>query len=209
MSAVFVRALERRFGATRVLAGLDLQVEPGEHVTITGANGSGKTTLLRILAGLLRPSSGDVEVLDGSTEETSVRKHIGVVGHSPSMYPRMTALENIRFWAGLYADRSAPDRGAELLAALGLDPADRRPVGTYSQGMRQRAAVARALAHAPSLVLADEPCAGLDAAGAETVASLLRTVETVVVATHERDGNQLQDAVGRRLVLRNGKLVAA
>jgi heme exporter protein A len=205
MSAVDVRGLARRFGATRVLGSLDLLVERGEHVTITGANGSGKTTLLRILAGLLRPSSGDIRVLGGSTEDTNIRKQIGVVGHTPAMYPRMTAAENIRFWAGVYGDADAPGRGAEVLAALGLAPADRRPVGTYSQGMRQRAAVARALAHAPSLVLADEPFAGLDATGAETVAALLRDVETVVAATHERDGVM----EGRRLVLRGGQLAPA
>lgn len=205
MSAVSARALERRFGPTRVLASLDLKVERGEHITITGANGSGKTTLLRVLAGLLRPSAGDVEVLGGTTDDPAVRKQIGVVGHSASLYPRMTASENIRLWGGLHADASIAGRGAELLAALGLDPADRRPVGAYSQGMRQRAAVARALSHEPVLVLADEPFASLDAEGAEAVASLLRAVDTVVAATHERDGM----FHGRRFVLGNGSLVPA
>jgi ABC-type multidrug transport system ATPase subunit len=171
-------------------------------VTITGANGSGKTTLLRILAGLLRPTGGDVRVLGGTTADPAVRRRIGVVGHSPALYARMTAAENIRFWAGMYGDATAAPTGAEVLRALGLDPADKRPVASYSQGMRQRVSLARALAPSPELVLADEPFAGLDDAGAAVVATLLRDVPTVVIATHGA-------TEGRRLVLRDGRLAAA
>jgi ABC-type multidrug transport system ATPase subunit len=199
-----------------VLASLDLQVVRGEHVTITGANGSGKTTLLRILAGLLKPTSGDVQVLGGSTEDLDVRRRIGVLTHTPPLYPRMTAAENLRLWCRLY---DAPvDGGIELLAALGLDPADRRVVSRYSQGMRQRVAVARSLATSPELLIADEPYAGLDDHGAAAVAALLRTPQTVIVATHERHapkgsgGVAAQSAAiprsdeGRCLSLRGGRL---
>ncbi len=202
MTAVDVRALDRRFGSTRVLRSLELSVERGEHVTITGDNGSGKTTLLRVLAGLLRPTGGDVHVLGGSSADTDVRRRVGVVGHSPSLYARMTAAENIRFWAGMYGDASAPAKGADVLRALGLDPADRRPVASYSEGMRQRVSLARALAPSPELVLADEPFAGLDATGAGVVAALLQNVPTVIIATHGA-------TEGRRLVLRDGRLTAA
>jgi len=202
MRAVEVTGLDRRFGSTRVLTSLELTVEHGEHITITGANGSGKTTLLRVLAGLLRPTAGDIRVLGGSTADPDVRRRIGVVGHSPSLYTRMTAAENIRFWAGMYGDPSALAKGADILRALGLDPADRRPVGSYSQGMRQRVSLARALAPSPELVLADEPFAGLDESGAGVVAALLRDVPTVVIATHG-------GMDGRRLVLHDGRLSAA
>jgi ABC-type multidrug transport system ATPase subunit len=199
MTAVAVRSLDRHFGSTRVLRGLDLDVQDGEHVAITGANGSGKTTLLRILSGLLRPSSGDVTVLGGAPGDPDVRPRVGVVGHAPAIYTRMTASENIRFWTGLYA--VAPARGYELLHALGLDPADTRPAASYSQGMRQRVSIAIALSTSPELVVADEPFAGLDGAGAGAVAALLRDVPTLVVATHG-------DADGRQLHLRDGRLTA-
>jgi ABC-type multidrug transport system ATPase subunit len=114
----------------------------------------------------------------------------------------MTAAENIRFWAGIYGDRRAAATGCQLLDALGLDPSDRRPVASYSQGMRQRVSIARALATSPELVLADEPFAGLDAPGAGAVAALLARVPTVIIATH----GAMQ---GRCLSLRDGRLAAA
>jgi heme ABC exporter ATP-binding subunit CcmA len=203
VNAVVVRSLDKRFGTTRVLNGIDLDVEGGEHVAITGPNGSGKTTLLRVVSGLLHPSSGSVEVLGGTTDDARIRRRVGVLGHSPSLYPRMTARENVRFWARLYDDENAPARGEALLMTLGLDPVDRRPVGEYSQGMRQRVAVARMLCTDPELVLADEPFAGLDAEGAKTVTSLLGDGRTVIVATHAGG-----DGSATRYVLREGKLAA-
>ncbi len=185
MSAIDVGGLVRRYGSTGVLSGLDLQVEPGEQVAVTGANGAGKTTLLRVLCGLLRPTSGRVEVLGGTTSDPNVRRRIGVITHSPSLYPRMTALENLRFWGHVYDAPHAAPRGRELLGELGLDPDDRRIVASYSQGMRQRVAVARALCIDPELVLADEPFAGLDAEGARGVETLLNGAGTVVAATHD------------------------
>jgi ABC-2 type transport system ATP-binding protein len=202
VSAIVVKGLERRFGYMRVLAGLDLRVEHGERVTITGPNGSGKTTLLRVLVGLLGATSGSVEVLRGSPSDTRVRQRIGVIGHAPFLYPRMTATENLRFWAHLYEDPDAPARGREILGRLGLDPGDRRPVGSYSQGMRQRVSVARALCTAPELVLADEPLAALDDPGAGVVAALLGEGRTLVAATH--DAARFPDS--RRLRLKNGTL---
>jgi heme exporter protein A len=127
-----------------------------------------------------------VEILGGTTDDPGVRKRIGFVGHLSSLYPRMTPLENIRFWSNIYEAPDATERGRELLAQLGLDPDDRRNVGSYSQGMRQRVAVVRALCIAPELVIADEPLAGLDADGAGAVASMLGRAGTVVLATHDR-----------------------
>lgn len=201
--AIEVRSLNRRFGYTRVLAGLDLVVAQGEHVTITGPNGSGKTTLLRVLAGLLRPTSGAVSVLGASPTANAVRRRLGVIGHAAGIYPRMTASENLTFWGRLYGDENAPARGRDILARLGLDPDDRRPTSTYSQGMRQRVAVARALCTDPSIVIADEPLAALDDEGATTVASMLGDGRTLIAATH--DAHRYERS--RRLALRDGSLV--
>jgi ABC-type multidrug transport system ATPase subunit len=98
----------------------------------------------------------------------------------------MTALENIRFWGNVYAAPGATERGRELFRRLDLDPDDRRNVGAYSQGMRQRVAIVRALCIDPELVIADEPLAGLDAAGADVVGAMLAETRTVVLATHDR-----------------------
>jgi heme ABC exporter ATP-binding subunit CcmA len=205
VSAVVIRGLERRFGTSRILDGLDLNVEVGEHVSITGPNGSGKTTLLRVLAGLLRPTAGHVEVLGGSTSDPAVRRRIGFIAHTQALYPRMTVMENLRFWARLYDAGDAAERASELVRTVGLDPDSRKPVGTYSQGMRQRASVARALSTDPELVIADEPLAGLDASGAEAVGALLARCPTVVIATHDLSSAPAT----RRFELRHGRLQPA
>lgn len=204
MTAISVRGLERRFGPARVLHSVDLDVEAGEHVAITGPNGSGKTTLLRVLTGLLRPTSGSVDVLGGTPGDAAVRRRIGVIGHAGALYPRMTARENLRFWGRLYDAGDAVDLGAEILRQLGIDIHDARPVAAYSQGMRQRVAVARALCISPDLVVADEPFAALDSAGAATVAQLLGDGRTVVVATHDPERHM----GSRRFELRAGRLHA-
>jgi ABC-type multidrug transport system ATPase subunit len=202
VSAVRVVGLKRRFGYTSVLNGLDLDVEHGERVTITGPNGSGKTTLLRILMGLMRTTSGDVAVLDGSPSDARIRRRIGVIGHTPSLYPRMTIRENLYFWGGLYGAPNAVELGSELVGKLGLDPDDRRHVATFSQGMRQRVGIARALCTEPDLVLADEPLAALDEEGQPLVAALLGEGRTLIAATHHAE--PFRDS--RRLQLRDGKL---
>jgi ABC-type multidrug transport system ATPase subunit len=117
----------------------------------------------------------------------------------------MTVAENMRFWGHLYDDPHAPDRGAELLRLLDLDPEDTRPIAAYSQGMRQRAAAARALCTAPELLLADEPLAGLDAAGIHAVTTVLATAPTLVVATHDLGGT----ATTSRFELHDGALHTA
>ncbi len=205
MSAVSVRSLERRFGYARVLDRLDLDVEAGEAVTITGPNGSGKTTLLRILSGLLKPTSGEVAVLGGRPADPDVRRRIGVIGHAACIYPRMTAAENLRFWGQIYGDNDAAARGLEIIVRLGLDPDDRRPVSTYSQGMRQRISIARALCTDPTIVIADEPLAALDDSSAAMVVAMLGRGRTLVAATH--DAHRYEHS--RRLVLRDGALVGS
>ena len=201
-AAIRLRAVAHRFGGTTVLRGVDLRVDPGERVAITGANGVGKTTLLKLIAGLLRPDTGDVTVLGGTLRDPRVRARIGFVGHQPFLYPRLTARENLRFWARMYG---STDDGVAVLRHLGLDADDTRPVSAFSQGMRRRVALASALGHDPELLLLDEPFAGLDDAGVSAVAGLLTDGgRTVVFATHAVD--QPAPRVDRLLTLHDGRL---
>jgi heme exporter protein A len=174
------RALQKRYGAKRVLRGLDLDVARGDFVVVTGPNGSGKTTLLRLLAGLAAPSAGDLVV------ETP-REQVGFLAHEPLVYRELTALENLRMYGRLYRVRD-PERIGMLLERFGLWDARNERVGDFSRGMQQRVALCRALLHSPSLLLLDEPYNGLDADGAELLDRELAGYDaTFVVATHDPD----------------------
>jgi heme exporter protein A len=175
------RGLERRYGAKRVLRGLDLDVERGAFVVVTGANGSGKTTLLRLVAGLAAPTAGDV-VVDVE------RAALGFLGHEPLVYRELTALENLALYARLYRVPEARERVGMLLERFGLWDVRNERAGTYSRGMLQRLALCRTLLHDPTLLLLDEPFSGLDADGAELLERELlerRGHATFLVATHD------------------------
>jgi ABC-type multidrug transport system ATPase subunit len=174
------RALQKRYGAKRVLRGLDLDVARGDFVVVTGPNGSGKTTLLRLLAGLAAPSAGDLVV------ETP-REQVGFLAHEPLVYRELTALENLRMYGRLYRVRD-PERIGMLLERFGLWDARNERVGDFSRGMQQRVALCRVLLHSPSLLLLDEPYNGLDADGSALLDRELAGYDaTFVVATHDPD----------------------
>ena len=175
------RGLERRYGAKRVLRGLDLDVEPGGFVLVTGPNGSGKTTLLRVVAGLAAPTAGELEV-------TVERGELGFLGHEPLVYRELTALENLDLYGRLYRVPERRERIGMLLERFGLWDARNDRAGSYSRGMLQRLALCRTLLHEPTLLLLDEPYSGLDAEGAELLDRELgerRGRATFVVATHD------------------------
>jgi heme exporter protein A len=175
------RGLERRYGAKRVLRGLDLDVARGDFTVVTGPNGSGKTTLLRLVAGLAAPTGGELTVdVD--------RAQLGFLGHEPLVYRELTAIENLVLYARLYRVPEARERIGMLLERFGLWDARNERVSTYSRGMLQRLALCRALLHEPSLLLLDEPYSGLDAEGAELLDRELaerRVRATFLVATHD------------------------
>jgi heme exporter protein A len=174
------RALQKRYGAKRVLRGLDVDVACGDFVVVTGPNGSGKTTLLRLLAGLAAPSGGEL-VVDARREQ------VGFLAHEPLVYRELTALENLRLYARLYRVRD-PERIGMLLERFGLWDARNDRVAEFSSGMQQRLALCRALLHSPSLLLLDEPFNGLDADGAALLDRELAGYDaTFVVATHDPD----------------------
>lgn len=169
------RGLMRSFGALRVLRGVDLEVRGGELLAVAGPNGAGKTTLLRLLAGLMRPSAGEIRVrgVRLSRDTAAPRRDIGLLSHHTFLYDDLTVAENLSFAARLY---DLPDRAAAVAAALeevGLGRRADSPVRHLSRGLVQRAAIARALLHRPDIVLLDEPFTGLDAPAADRFRAVL------------------------------------
>src|SRR2546422_6731346 len=182
--------LRHTFGEGRgqvvALDGVSFTLTSGQTLAIFGPNGAGKTTLLKVLAGLIRPRAGSVRVAGG-------RRAIGWIGHQSHLYEHLTVRENLLFWATLYgvpAARRSP-RAAEVLGRLGMGDRADQPVWSLSRGLAQRAAIAKALMHDPSVLLLDEPFTGLDLAAAGEVRALLAQLRgagrVVVLATHNID----------------------
>jgi heme exporter protein A len=170
-----LRKLTKSFGSKYALRGVNLRVMPGESLVIFGPNGAGKSTLIRILSSLSRPTSGTVHIggLDLATHADGIRRHLGVVSHAPLLYDSLTAEENLRFFAGLYGMSQPEPRITLLLAQVGLTTRRGDLVRTFSRGMVQRLAIARALLHDPQVLLLDEPDTGLDPQAAEMLHDLL------------------------------------
>jgi heme ABC exporter ATP-binding subunit CcmA len=174
------RQLSRSFGDKRVIDRLDLDVAAGSFLLVTGPNGSGKTTLLRLVAGLIAPTGGTLEV-------GVHRGRVGFLGHEPLVYRELTALENLDLYGRLYRVPERRERIGALLERFGLWSARGERVSTFSRGMQQRLALCRALLHEPDLVVLDEPFNALDAQGIELLERELAALagRTVLVATHE------------------------
>jgi heme ABC exporter ATP-binding subunit CcmA len=178
--------LVRRFGERAALAGVDLRVATGEFLLVTGPNGAGKTTLLRVLATVIRPSEGRVAIAGHELPRAAhaARPLVGYVGHGPLTYPGLTAVENLRLYAALYG--VGDERIEPALERVGLAGRGGDPVAEFSRGMSQRLALARAVLHAPELLLLDEPTAGLDSGGRDVLREVLAEPgRTVIVSTHE------------------------
>src|SRR5258705_7400520 len=172
-AAIELEGLTRRYGERVALAGVTLALPAGATLVVFGPNGAGKSTLLRILATLLRPHARTARVLGHALpdEGWAVRGQVGLLGHEPLLYRDLTARENLRFHARLHGVRA--ERVEELLDRVGLALRADDKVYTYSRGMVQRLAVARAVLHDPAVLLLDEPRASLDPAGAELVEPLI------------------------------------
>jgi heme exporter protein A len=188
--AIELQGLTRRYGDREALSDVSLALDPGRTLVVFGPNGAGKTTLLRVLATLLRPHAGTVRVLECELprEGWAVRGRVGFLGHASLLYRDLTARENLRFHARLHGIGAA--RVDELLDAVGLRERADDPVHTYSRGMVQRAAVARAVLHDPALLLLDEPTANLDPHATELVDPLIGagSGRTRVVTSHDPVG---------------------
>jgi ABC-type multidrug transport system ATPase subunit len=189
------RALEKRYGRRRALKPVDLELERGSFLVVTGANGSGKTTLLRLVAGLAAPTGGKLEV-DAS------RGELGFVGHEPLLYRDLTALENLDLYGRLYRVPERRERIGMLLERFGLWDVRAERVASYSRGMTQRLALCRALLHEPGLLVLDEPFTALDGEGAELLdrqLAELTGVATILLSTH--DPSRVEPLATSRLAL--------
>ncbi|HEY3961864.1 MAG TPA: heme ABC exporter ATP-binding protein CcmA [Gaiellaceae bacterium] len=170
------RDLAKRYGDRRVFRDIDVDLDTGDFLLVTGANGSGKTTLLRVLAGLTIPTAGTLEL--------PRRETVGYLGHAPLVYRELTALENLTLFARLY--RVERERIGMLLERFELWNVRNERVGTFSRGMQQRLGLCRVLLHDPSLLLLDEPANALDSAGLALLGEVLAAPQrAIVVATHE------------------------
>ena len=214
-SIVEVKNLERTFGDHKALDDLTFSVHSGEVFGLLGPNGAGKTTTVRVLNGILPPSAGGVRVfnLDPATQGESVRRRTGVLTETPALYERLSARENLEFFGTLHELPASElnTRVDEMLGFFELTSRAKDKVETYSKGMKQRLALARALIHRPPLLFLDEPTSGLDPEAAQQVddliANLRRTKEqTVILATHNLlEAQRLCDRVA---IMNKGKILA-
>src|SRR5574342_431170 len=206
------RGLTKAFGLRLVLKGVNLDVAPGECVALLGPNGAGKTTLLRILATLSKPTLGQVRIagypLPGGAADA--RRRLGVVSHHTLLYSDLTAEENLRFYARVYALEQPDGRIAHVLEQVGLAARRRDLVRTFSRGMQQRLAIARALLPDPDVLLLDEPHTGLDQDAASMLDGVLQSVagqgRTVVMTSH--DLARAEDLATRFDILSRGVIAA-
>jgi heme exporter protein A len=174
---ISARGVGKRYGDRRVFRDVDLELEAGGFLLVTGPNGSGKTTLLRVLARLAAASAGTLEL--------PARDTIGYLGHDPLVYRELTPLENLTLFGRLYRVPERGERVGMLLERFGLWEARHERVTTFSRGMQQRLGLCRVLLHEPELLVLDEPYNALDAAGAALLDGVLDERRTFVVATHE------------------------
>jgi len=208
-----VRNLIKLFGIKRVLRGVNFYAGEGEFVALLGPNGAGKSTFLRILASLLRPSSGDVRIagyrLPG--QAAFVRAHLGVVTHQPLLYGDLTAEENMIFYSRIFGITSFKNRVDEVLDLIGLSSRRRELVRTFSRGMQQRLSIGRAILHDPDVILFDEPHTGLDQDACDMLDKILREVavrgRTIVMASH--DLSRIEALANRFDVISKGVITAS
>ena len=202
--------IEKRYGGLYALRRVSLEIGAGECVAFAGRNGSGKTTLLRIAARLVRASSGSVNFVSFSREESNAEPPIGFVAHATMVYDELTAEENLLLFARLQGIHDPSVRSRTLLEEVGLSERRKSLVRTFSRGLRQRVASARALLNDPSVLLLDEPATGLDPEGITWLANTLRRLgnagRTILMSVHGE--SEISALATRAVRLDAGSVVA-
>jgi len=208
--AIEAYGLVKSFGNIRALAGIDLKVRKGDHLTIFGPNGAGKTTLIKLLSTLTKPSGGSVllDGLDIREAPGQIRSRLGVVSHSTFLYNNLTISENLRFYGRMYGVTNLEQRIREVISQVQLESRLHDQVGMLSRGMKQRVAIARAVLHDPLIMLLDEPDTGLDPHAAMMMRDILEPFtsgeRTVVMTTHNLErGIEFADQV---VILHEGRV---
>jgi len=187
-----LRSLTKRYGSFTAVNAVDLDVPRGELFGFLGPNGAGKTTTLRMIAGILRPSSGSVRIanIDVAANPVAAKQKLGFIPDRPFIYEKLTGVEFLRFVAGLYSQTGAEveRRGRELLALFDLEEWRDELVESYSHGMRQKLIISSAFVHKPEVIVVDEPMVGLDPKAARTLKDLFREYtrrgHTIMMSTH-------------------------
>ena len=210
--AVKIDRVSRLYGNFAALRDISLTLPHGSSVVLLGENGAGKSTLLKIVAGLATPSYGTVEVL--SETPLNTRDRIAYMSHATMLYDELTGLENLRYFASLHGITN-PEAPAQALRDVALDPAIPRRVGEYSQGMRQRASLARVLLTSPDLLLLDEPFSNMDVASARSMVERLHLYlatptasglpRTLILTTHQAE--LARPLANLTLTLREGRII--
>ena len=207
-------ALRKTYGGKDALKGLELHISPGEVFGFLGPNGAGKTTTMRLIAGLVRPTSGRIliEGIDTAEDPINAKARLGYIPDRPYLYDRLTGLETMQFIGEMYGllAREVVKRAEELLTRFGIFHAKDQLAETYSHGMKQRLALAAALLHEPRALLIDEPMVGLDPKGAKLVKTVLREEAArgsgVFLSTHSLAvAEEVCDRIG---ILQHGRLIA-
>jgi ABC-type multidrug transport system ATPase subunit len=204
--AIAVHNVVKQFGRFAALRGVTAEFDTGRFHAILGDNGAGKTTLLRALAGLAQPTQGTISILGKSPHEAC--RDLGYMAHPSLLYDEMSGMENLRYFAGLYGI-AGDSRCEEVIRAVGLDPTLTRAVGQYSQGMRQRMSLARAILHDPRILLLDEPFSNVDVNSAREMVGLLKSMrdagKTIFVVTHQ--ASLLEGAADEFVWMYSGQIV--
>jgi ABC-type multidrug transport system ATPase subunit len=203
---VVVEGLIKQFGRFAALRGVSAEFPAGKFYAMLGDNGAGKTTLLRTLAGLAQPTRGTVSISGKSPQQAC--RELGYMAHPSLLYDEMSGLENLRYFARLY-DIVGDSRCEQAIRSVQLDPELARPVGQYSQGMRQRMSLARAILHDPKILLLDEPFSNVDGHSAQEMVTLLKGMrdggKTVFVVTHQ--ASLLEGVADEFVWMEYGKIV--
>ena len=208
-SVISIENVKKTLGNREILKGISFTVEMGDIFGYLGPNGAGKTTTIRILLGLLQANSGKLDILGQDINLSETRRKIGFVLDSDGLYENMTAEENLVYYSQIYGLSKAGERIDKLLSMMDLEDRSKDRVGTYSRGMRQRLALARAMVHNPEVLVLDEPTAGVDPSGQIEMRQLMLDIahkenKTIFLSSHNLD--EVQRICNRIALIDRGEI---
>lgn len=205
------KGLIKTIGDKMILRGINLSIKKGETVAILGPNGAGKSTILKIIAGLIKATSGEV-IIDGKNfkkDSYEIKRKIGFLSHNSFLYDHLTPLENLKFFGKLYGVQDVEKKAKQLVNEVGLSFFIHDPVRSFSRGMLQRIAIARAIIHDPEILLFDEPHTGLDQHAIKLLNDVILKMKangsTIIMVTH--DFHQAVQTCDRVIIFKNGRLI--